>query len=195
MDKKPLLIKKALKNIPFYYMRHGLTDWNLKNLAMGQYDIPLNADGVAQATAALPLIDKCQVKTICHSSLQRTKQTAEIVNRHLQSSLVEIDELKECNWGPLGGSLIEKEWIHDWLNGRCFSGTEPYSQFLERTLKGINLALACPPPVLIVGHGFGYRTVLYFAKLDVDFHLPHCTPIYHIPPKSADNNWQLCLVT
>ena len=32
-----------------YVVRHGQTDWNLKDLAQGRADIPLNAKGIKQA--------------------------------------------------------------------------------------------------------------------------------------------------
>ena len=28
-----------------YYLRHGLTDWNAKNVMQGRIDIPLNDEG------------------------------------------------------------------------------------------------------------------------------------------------------
>jgi broad specificity phosphatase PhoE len=32
-----------------YYVRHGLTDWNLQQRLQGRHDVPLNADGCKQA--------------------------------------------------------------------------------------------------------------------------------------------------
>jgi broad specificity phosphatase PhoE len=32
-----------------YYVRHGLTDWNVQQRLQGRFDVPLNAEGCAQA--------------------------------------------------------------------------------------------------------------------------------------------------
>mgnify|MGYP003704279353 CR=1 FL=1 len=41
-----------LENRPFWFLRHGETDWNAQGLSQGNVDIPLNATGRAQAVAA-----------------------------------------------------------------------------------------------------------------------------------------------
>ena len=35
-----------------YYLRHGLTDWNAKNVMQGRIDIPLNEEGIRMAQEA-----------------------------------------------------------------------------------------------------------------------------------------------
>ena len=40
----------------FYYLRHGETDWNRERRQQDRTDIPLNEIGVAQVSAALPLL-------------------------------------------------------------------------------------------------------------------------------------------
>jgi len=42
-----------IPHVPFYFVRHGQTDWNKENKVMGQIDIPLNATGLEQAQVVM----------------------------------------------------------------------------------------------------------------------------------------------
>ena len=42
----------TLARIPFWFLRHGETDWNAQGISQGNVDIPLNATGLAQARSA-----------------------------------------------------------------------------------------------------------------------------------------------
>lgn len=48
------MIKKWTKitEKPFFFIRHGQTDWNVKHHVMGVTDIPLNQVGMMQAQSA-----------------------------------------------------------------------------------------------------------------------------------------------
>jgi broad specificity phosphatase PhoE len=39
-----------------YYVRHGLTDWNLQHRLQGRHDVPLNAAGRAQAACCAEIL-------------------------------------------------------------------------------------------------------------------------------------------
>jgi len=39
-----------------YYVRHGLTDWNAEHRLQGRHDIPLNAEGCAQAVRCADIL-------------------------------------------------------------------------------------------------------------------------------------------
>ena len=56
-----------------YLLRHGLTDYNAQKRYQGQRDIPLSAQGLAQLCKA-----DIDPKVVYISTLQRTKQTAEV---------------------------------------------------------------------------------------------------------------------
>lgn len=58
-----------LRPVPFYYMRHGQTDWNARGIAQGQSDVPLNAQGRTEAREAAALLRAENVATICTSPL------------------------------------------------------------------------------------------------------------------------------
>ncbi|MDY0242173.1 MAG: histidine phosphatase family protein, partial [Rhodospirillaceae bacterium] len=42
-------MSSLLPLVPFYFLRHGITDHNRNRLVMGQLDIPLNMAGRRQA--------------------------------------------------------------------------------------------------------------------------------------------------
>lgn len=141
-----------IKDVPFWYVRHGQTDWNLENRAMGQTDIPLNATGEQQAILTRSCLRGEKIATICHSPLARAKKTAEIFNGVLHCKLVEIEELREFNLGPYEGK-IKDDWFQDWRAGVQLPETESYENFINRALVGINKALSASGPILIVAHG------------------------------------------
>ena len=74
-----------------YYVRHGLTDWNVQQRLQGRHDVPLNAEGRAQAARCgdilRDLLD-CDGKTPAQlgyvsSPLERARTTMEIVRATL----------------------------------------------------------------------------------------------------------------
>ena len=69
----------ALNPIPFWFLRHGETDWNAQGLSQGRTDIPLNAIGLMQAARAAEAMRGRGIATIVASPLDRAYRTAEIV--------------------------------------------------------------------------------------------------------------------
>lgn len=178
-----------LKPTPFIYLRHGETDWNVQERAMGQQDIPLNATGIAQALHAREELQHHPIDTICHSPLSRAKATAEILNEVLGCRMVCIEDLAEFHLGPFQGR-IKEEWFKEWRSGKLLEGVEPYADFLTRALRGINTALSCSPHVLIVAHGGIYWAVEHYAHFDTSMEMPNCTPVLHSPPAAKGGLWQ-----
>ena len=63
----------------FGLVRHGQTDYNLRNLFQGSSDIPLNETGIAQAHAAFDGLEAVDWDVVVSSPLQRAEQTARII--------------------------------------------------------------------------------------------------------------------
>lgn len=177
-----------LQPCPFYYLRHGETDWNCQGLLQGGRDVPLNARGLAQAETAREQLRGIEIATLCTSPLQRALRTAEIVNEALNKDIVILDDLAECGFGPFEGQRAH-DWFPDWRRGITPPGVEPYQNFLDRSLKAVNTALAQPGPVLIVAHGGVYWSIQIHARLPQGT-IPNAQAIHHAPPARPGDPWK-----
>jgi broad specificity phosphatase PhoE len=48
--------RRSVPRPAIYYIRHGLTDWNLEQRLQGRHDVPLNAAGCAQAACCAGIL-------------------------------------------------------------------------------------------------------------------------------------------
>ena len=176
---------------PFYFLRHGETDWNINRRWQGSSDIPLNDTGIAQAQAVQPLVAGLDIQTVCTSPLQRATLTAELATAGLDVPIHTIDDLQEVSFGPYEGVMhYEVDWIQDWLQGGHVDGVEGYDAFIERCRKAINHALGFEGPVLIVAHGGVFWSVRHHGGLDPALRAWNCS-LFHIePPRGGHPAWQ-----
>ena len=178
---------------PFYFLRHGETDWNLHRKAQGQIDIPLNATGIAQAMRAAEVVRGLKIKSICASPLSRAFETA----RHsAEASGVDIhivENLRECGLGADEGRA-GGEWFMDWRAGTYVpEGAETYDGFLTRALSGINEALArtSDDPLLIVAHGGVFWSIAKQAGLGHEVYAGNGEVMRFTPPRADVPGWML----
>jgi broad specificity phosphatase PhoE len=93
---------------PFYFLRHGETDWNREGRYQGQSDIPLNATGIAQAHAAAARLAEIAIDRIVTSPMMRALATAGIIAEKLRKP-IHIDRgLVERNFGSFNGLIIRE---------------------------------------------------------------------------------------
>jgi len=178
-----------LRPVPFYYLRHGQTDWNRDRLCQGDLDIPLNATGEAQARAAAILLNNEPIASICVSPLQRARRTAEIVNETLRVPMIVIDELREICDGAHQGLFMEAGFYEARRGGTLLpDGAESLDAIHARALAAMNAALDHPGPVLVVSHGGLYWGVEHHTAL-LGPTLPHGAPVFHGPPDAAAPAW------
>jgi probable phosphoglycerate mutase len=100
-----------------YYIRHGETDWNTQGRLQGQRDIPINANGRAQARAAAEilrdLITREPQMTLDYvaSPLSRARETMEIIRTSLclDAKGYRVDErIAEVSFGEWEGFTLDE---------------------------------------------------------------------------------------
>jgi 2,3-bisphosphoglycerate-dependent phosphoglycerate mutase len=89
-------------------LRHGESEWNLKNLFTGWYDCDLSSKGESQAIAAGRLMrERGVLPDVLHTSLQvRAIRTAELALREMERSWIPVRRhwrLNERHYGDLQG--------------------------------------------------------------------------------------------
>lgn len=165
----------------FYFVRHGQTDGNAAAVKQDHGDIPLNATGREQARMIEPIVSSLPVKTICYSPLKRAKETREIACSNLTTTHAEVTNLSECN------TQIWQEMIALGKHAKTNS-KEPVYSFMQRILKGINEALSCHGPVLIVAHGGVHWAACCLMEIDQhDWIIDNCI-VTHFSIKE-DGRW------
>lgn len=165
----------------FYFVRHGQTDGNVAVIKADYGDIPLNPTGREQARAIEPLVATLPVKTVCYSPLRRAVETREIACTRLLVNHAEVVNLSECNkqiWTEM--TAIGKE-AHK-------STQEPVYGFMQRVLSGINQALSCEGPVLIVAHGGVHWATCCLMEIDEHNWVSENCVVTHFIPRE-DGSW------
>ena len=178
-----------IPHTPFIFLRHGETDWNKQNIAMGQQDIPLNETGLKQAHKAAEILKNVPIGSIISSTLTRAEQTAEIISSHLEIGYQTDHGLREFSLGVLEGkSTVDLAQFQDLRSGAYVEGAERYTHFSQRIISAVNRALQAPHPVLIISHAGVYWPIQDTLSLPA-FALPNCHPVFHRPPETTDTPW------
>lgn len=158
----------------FYFLRHGQTDYNLKEVEIVDHppSIPLNAAGRSQALRIEPIIAKLPIKTVCYSPMLRAVQTKEIIASRLPPPQFELPDLGEC-------SALVWKLMPEWKEQVLTASDQPVSLFLQRVLRGFQSALAYEGPVLIVAHGGIHWALCSILNISGhDWITDNCVPVH-----------------
>ena len=187
---------------PFWYLRHGETDWNARGLSQGRTDIALNANGIAQAGTAAALMaahwrDHAPITRIVTSPLVRAARTAEIVAGVLAErdgvrlQLLIDPELKETCFGDQEGRPMG-DWYDDWIAGHYTpAGAEPFQELVSRAVAAIDRATEADGAALIVCHGAMFRALRMAMGLPANVRLPNAVPLWLTPGTLDPLPWVL----
>lgn len=185
----------SLNPIPFWFLRHGETDWNAQGLSQGNTDIPLNAVGRAQAARAARSLQGMRFGSIVASPLSRARDTAAVVAAALGMEFSLDDDLREVGFGAQEGQPMG-DWYDDWIAGHYTpAGAETFPGLRARTVAAINRATALPGPVLVVAHGALWRAFRYEAGLPANVRTPNALPLRVEPPAAPGTPWTLEALT
>jgi broad specificity phosphatase PhoE len=174
-----------LARVPFWFLRHGETDWNARNLSQGNVDIPLNPTGIAQAHEAAALLRHRGIATIVTSPLSRARVTAGIVGEALGLAVAVDEELREVAFGTQEGQPMT-EWFPLWIAGEWTpEGAETFAALRRRAVAAINRATARAPAVLVVAHGALFRALRSAMGLEPNQRTRNAVPFWCEPGKPA----------
>lgn len=146
--------------------RHGQTAWNVLEKLQGQTDIELNNIGKQQAKETGELIKNENIDLIITSPSKRAKETAQIINRNFNVTIIEDNRLMERKFGRFEGltkSEIRKlkeinPEINDvWHYNKNinFDGMETMQDFCNRIYEFLNDIIKNykDKNILLVTHG------------------------------------------
>jgi uncharacterized phosphatase len=177
-----MIIKK-----PFFFVRHGVTDWNLHGRVMGHHDIPLNDLGRNQARSLQTLMNTIHCSHIFYSPLQRAQETMEIISHNLEIPQISKIELREQHFGDwegvLGSSIRDVAYKVNPPNG------ETYEDFCNRVVKGINEILSISDLPLLVAHSGIFWVLSHYIPVEIDSH--NCQLIKFEPCEDSLNGWNV----
>ena len=97
-----------------WLLRHGATEWALNGRHTGSTDLPLLAEGEAEARALAPLLSRQQFAAVYTSPLQRARQTCALAG--LGGQAVIEPDLREWDYGRYEGITTAeiRQTVPDW---------------------------------------------------------------------------------
>ena len=180
-----------LTRTPWWFLRHGETDWNAQGLSQGRTDIPLNAVGEMQARRAAATVAPLGIATIVSSPLGRARRTAEVVAGAVGLPVSFDEDLAEVNFGEQEG-LPMGDWYDDWIAGTYTpEGAETFAGLRERAVRAVNSALERPAPVLVVAHGALFRALRQAMGMEANVRTPNALPLKLEPPAAGEAAWTI----
>jgi len=164
-------------------VRHGKTKWNVEGRYQGKMDIPLNEEGLSQASKVAQALREFDIKAIYTSPLSRALETAKkIAFFHPNATLHVLKDLKEIDHGKWEGKLaseIEKEYPQLYKNWKSNPSQvqmpegESLTDVFNRAKNALNKILASHKDkdiVCLVSHDATLKAIMcYILNLPLDY--------------------------
>jgi len=175
---------------PFYFIRHGETEWNRRNIIMGSQDIPLNELGLRQAEEVSRVLEKESFDIIVSSTRMRAQQTAEVIAQRTNKPILLEEGLVEITWGEAEGTTFDPTLsIVD--DTRKPKGAETFFAFQKRVIETMASVLLMEKLPLIVSHGGVFKALTHHMGYK-DLSSSNCVPFFFKPPCEPSYPWVVC---
>lgn len=171
-----------------FFVRHGLTDWNIQRRFQGTCDVPLNEAGLEQAHVAASRCAQLGLERIYHGTLLRASATAQAIADAAGVPLIPCPGFNEVCLGAFQTLNHEQakaqypeayaQYFSDRVNAAP-PGGESLLQVQQRALRALDEierdAVGCTR-IAVVSHGALLKTLLgaiagipleHFADYDV----------------------------
>ncbi len=153
----PALVAQETATLRVYLARHGQTDGNLKGIAQGWTDTPLNETGRQQAAALAERLRGVKLDAIYSSTLNRSRTTAEAVAAGRGVQVNSLPGLREVGLGRFENVALNDPLLKTRPLGeqRGPDDGEAPSQVQARIRDAVSgiLKAQASGAILIVGHG------------------------------------------
>ncbi|MGX1264153.1 putative phosphatase [Rossellomorea marisflavi] len=124
-------------------IRHGQTDWNKAGRLQGQTNIPLNDAGRKQARECRDHLSGGDWDVMITTSLNRARETGEIINEKMSLPIEIMDEFMERGFGE--GEGLTREERRASYEGFDFPGMESEEDLTNRIMAGLSTILSRYP--------------------------------------------------
>jgi len=150
-------------------IRHGETDYSIKQKCCGQTDVPINSKGIKQAEVLHDSLKRFKVDKVYTSNMKRTIQTAKIIFR--DKPLNKRRGIREIDFGKFTGLTYKdikmryysafKVFMDDPANAKMLKG-DTIRGFAQRVIRSYNRIYNENPnkTVAIVAHINPIRVIL-----------------------------------
>jgi broad specificity phosphatase PhoE len=171
-----------------FLIRHGVTDWHGEQKLLGQRDIPMNEEGLAQARAAAAALAGAGIIEVLSSPLLRAIQTAEIIGEAFGVQIARDPRLSDFRVGrwegmtyaDIGATEEYKKYIDNPLTERI-PGGESLLEVQARSVRAVEQTLADNPSgdaICVVTHAGVIRLLLthYLGSTPANYHRIRVAP-------------------
>lgn len=173
-----------MKEITFFYVRHGRTEYNQAGIIQGQVDSPLCPEGIPVLKETGEILRKVPFTKCFSSPFPRAVNTAEILLAGRDIPVIPLDALKEMSFGDIDGkphtehraALKICHWLDNFRPVRGESAADVRKR-VRRAFSEMTAQCSDGDTVLIACHGSYFRYLTheltgrnrFRLKLDKDY--------------------------